>query len=534
MPIDHHIFLVLALLFAMLLLYMLSQKLNVSYPIFLVIGGLLIGFLPGVPRIALQPDIVFLLFLPPLLYEAAWFTAWHNFWRWRRSIASLALGLVILTSLAVAMVSNALIPDFTLALGFLLGGIISPPDAAAATSVLRGAEIPKRLATILEGESLVNDASSLIIFRFALAAVLTGHFVLQRAITDFFLVATLGILTGLAVAILFYCFHRFLPTTPSVDVILTIMAPYLMYLTAEQLHVSGVLAVVSGGLFMSSRSHKLFNYDSRIQANSIWNSLIFLLNGLVFILIGLQLPLIVEGLGQYSVREAIFYALVISAVTIVIRLLYVLPNALLPHLVNSKVRRMERRPPLKVVFLAGWAGMRGVVSLASALAIPLTLKNGQAFPNRNLILFITFVVILVTLVFQGLSMPLLVRWLKVKELDEHTPEEQQLAEIHLRMAKLSLKHLSSRYANEVASDAELNRLYGDLQLLVGNAQVSPSDDTQAKKLVEMKKRLSSIFLDLTRQRRNELERIRRENLYDSEVLLEYEYQLDLEEARMRI
>jgi CPA1 family monovalent cation:H+ antiporter len=530
MPIHYNILLVLALQFAMVLLFMLSQKLNVSYPIFLVIGGLLIGLIPGVPRITLQPDIVFLLFLPPLLYAAAWFTTWHNFWRWRSAIISLALGLVILTSLAVAIVSTALIPNFTLALGCVLGAIVSPPDAAAAVSVLKGVAIPKRLATILEGESLVNDASSLIVLRFALVAVLTGHFVLQRAITDFVLVAAMGILMGLAVALVFYCLHRFLPTTPSIDVLLTIMAPYLMYLTAEQFHFSGVLAVVSGGLFMSARSHKLFNYQSRIQTYSIWDSLIFLVNGLVFMLIGLQLPSIVDGLGQYSVREAIFYALVISAATIVIRLLYVVPNALLPAIFSAK----ERLPPLKVVFLAGWAGMRGVVSLASALAIPLTLTNNQPFPYRNLIQFITFVVILITLVFQGLSMPFLIRWLKVEELDEHIPEEQQLAEIRLRMGRLVLNYLSSRYADEVATNAKLNRFYGDLQLLVGNAQLLLSGETKAREQAKIDKDFDRIFLDLTTQRRNELERIRRERVYDTKVLLEYERQLDLEEARMRL
>jgi NhaP-type Na+/H+ or K+/H+ antiporter len=259
-----------------------------------------------------------------------------------------------------------------------------------------------------------------------------------------------------------------------------------------------------------------------------------LLNGLVFILIGLQLPLIIDGLGKYSVREAIFYALVISAATIVIRLLFVLPVALLPHIFSAKIRRMERVPSLKVIFLAGWAGMRGVVSLASALAIPLTLTNGEAFPHRNLILFITFIVILITLVFQGLSMPLLIRWLNVKDHDEHIPEEQQLAEIRLRMAKLSLNHLNSRYANDVVANARLNSFYRYLQSIVGNAQLSLSDEAQAKEDAEMKEHFNRIYLDLTTERRNELERIRREKVYDSEILREYEYLLDLEEARMRI
>lgn len=531
---HHTLLLVLALLFAMVLLFMLSQKLRISYPIFLVIGGLVIGLIPGIPRSQLDPEIVFMIFLPPLLYEAAWFTTWHNFWRWRRSIASLALGLVVLTSLAVAMISTAMIPGFTLALGFLLGGIISPPDAVAATSVLKDVEVPKRIMTILEGESLVNDASSLIVFRFALAAVLTGHFSMQEAVTDFFLAASMGIVTGLAVAMVFYCFHRYLPTTASIDVLLTVMAPYLMYLTAEQFHFSGVLAVVSGGLFLSIRSHVLFNYESRIQAYSIWSSLIFLLNGVVFILIGLQLPSIVDGLGQYSMREAIGYALTITAAAIILRILYIFPNAYLPYLFSARVRREIRRPPVKLVFLVGWAGMRGVVSLASALAVPLTLPGGEAFPHRNLILFITFVVILVTLVVQGLSMPLLLRVLKVEEIDEHRPEEEQLNEIHLRMAKLSLKHLSERYGNELAANPKLGHYHEDLRRLVARKEGDGQNEDGEKRLLAAKEIFNRVFLDLTRVKRDELNKIHKEKVYDQEVLREYEYRLDLEEAQRRL
>ena len=199
----------------------------------------------------MEPEIVFLIFLPPILYEAAWFTSWREFWRLKRAVSSLAFGLV-LTSVAVALISNAFIPGFTLALGFLLGGIISPPDAVCATSVLKGLNIPKRITGILEGESLVNDASSLIVFRFALAAVLTGEFVLEKAIVDFFVVAIMGIVIGVTIGVVIYKCHKYLPTNASIDTILTVLTPYVMYLVAEQFHFSGVLAVVSGGLFLSS------------------------------------------------------------------------------------------------------------------------------------------------------------------------------------------------------------------------------------------------------------------------------------------
>ena len=297
---QDNLLIILSLLFTVSMLSMLSQKLGISYPIFLVVAGLAIGFLPGIPPIRLQPDLVFLVFLPPLLYAAAWNTSWKDFWQSRRSISMLAFGLVIFTSATIAVVAHALIPDFSLAMGFLLGGIISPPDAVAATSVLQNLPVPKRVVTLLEGESLINDASSLIVFRFALAAITTGQFVLWKAGTDFFLVSIIGIIIGLAIAHVVYAVHRFLPTTPSIDTALTIISPYLMYIAAEHFHYSGVLAVVSGGLFLSFRSHEIFAYGSRIQIMPVWETLVFILNGLVFILIGLQLPDIISGLGQYS------------------------------------------------------------------------------------------------------------------------------------------------------------------------------------------------------------------------------------------
>lgn len=239
------------LLSAAFLLIMLAQKVKISYPIFLVIAGLGISYIPGIPPMSIDPEIIFLIFLPPLLYEAAWYTSWNDFWRWRRPISLLAFGLVIITSVAVAFLTSSMIPGFTLAMGFLLGGIVSPPDAIAATSVLKNIKVPKRITTILEGESLVNDASSLIVLRFALAAVITGQFSLSNAAGDFFLSTVMGIVIGLAVAHVLYLIHRFLPTTPSIDAAITLISPYFMYLAAEQFHFSGVMAVVSGGLFLS-------------------------------------------------------------------------------------------------------------------------------------------------------------------------------------------------------------------------------------------------------------------------------------------
>jgi len=230
---QNDLLLILSLLFAVSMLSMLSQKLRISYPIFLVIAGLIISLVPNVPHITLEPELVYIIFLPPLLYAAAWNTSWNEFWRYRRAISLLAFGLVIATSVFIAFAAHMMIPGFTLALGFLLGGIISPPDAVAATSVLQELKVPRRVVTILEGESLVNDASSLIVLSFALQAVKTGEFVLWKAVIDFFMVVIMGIVIGLAIAHIVYAIHKFLPTTPSIDTAISFITPYLMYITAE-------------------------------------------------------------------------------------------------------------------------------------------------------------------------------------------------------------------------------------------------------------------------------------------------------------
>jgi Na+/H+ antiporter len=526
---QDNLLLIISLLFVVSMLAMLSDKLRISYPILLVIAGLIIGFIPGILDITLDPDMVFIIFLPPLLYAAAWNTSWHDFWQFKRPITLLAFGLVILTATAVALTAYLMIPNCSLALGFLLGGIVSPPDAVAATSVLQNLKIPRRIVTILEGESLVNDASSLIVFRFALAAIFTGKFILWKAGVDFFLVVVMGILIGLAIAHIVYALHRWLPTSASIDTAITLISPYLMYITAEHFHYSGVLAVVSGGLFLSYRSHDIFDYNSRLQTQSVWNVLIFLLNGVVFILIGLQLPVVVRGLGEYSLQSAIFYGVVISLVTIIIRIAWVFPGAYLPRMLSRKIRATERNPGARNVFIIAWSGMRGVVSLASALAVPLTLTGEQAFPHRNLILFITFVVILVTLVLQGLSLPLMIRWLKIHSVGN---EEEQRLSLRLRMATAALDYINAEYPEESASIEAFHRLKSRYERMVEIAgkRLEKEESHDAPAFLP---RYRQLLLELVNIQRQELVRMRRENLYSEELIRGKEFELDLEEARFR-
>lgn len=528
---QENLLLILALLFVSSMLTMLSEKLKISYPIFLVIAGLLLSFIPGIPSITLEPELVFLVFLPPLLYAAAWNTSWQSFWQYRRSILLLAVGLVIFTSSAIALTSSLLIPDFSMPLGFLLGAIISPPDAVAAASVFQTMRMPKRVLTVLEGESLINDASSLIIFRVALTAVSTGQFFFWKAAGDFVLVAGAGILIGLAIAHILYAVHRFLPTTPGVDTALTIISPYIMYIAAEHFHFSGVMAVVSGGLFLSFRAHELFSYNSRIQTYSFWQTITFLLNSVVFILIGLQLPAVVSDLGNYSLKQAIGYGILISIITILLRMAWIFPGAYLPRLLSRRIRKNEKRPSWQSVFVVGWSGMRGVVSLASALAIPVMLSPHQGFPHRSLILFITFVVILVTLVLQGLSLPRVIRILGVKDDEAEAVEEQEL-EMRLRLANAALDYMQSEHGDALGDVDAFHRLRERYERMIAltNKRLLKEEETQASG--GFLPRYRHMLVEIVRIRREELQKMRGEGKYDDELIRSKEWELDLEEARL--
>src|SRR5260370_18899799 len=278
------------LILIILALVMIANKLKLAYPILLVLGGLALSFTSSFSNITIDPDLIFFIFLPPLLYEAAWQTSWKEFWRWKRVIMSFAFPIVILTSCVVAFSSYALIPGFTLALGFLLGGIVSPPDAISATAVMRQVNAPRILVSVAEGESLLNDASSLIVFRFALAAVITGQFHFSEAAGSFFLVIIMGTVIGLVIGFIFYGIHRYLPTTPSIEIVLSFVAPYCMYYFAERFHFSGVLAVGAGGLLLSSKSPDMLTYPSPGQGLNSLSTITFGFHGLCFFLFGLPLP----------------------------------------------------------------------------------------------------------------------------------------------------------------------------------------------------------------------------------------------------
>ena len=508
-----------------LALIMLANKLRLAYPIVLVLGGLALSFTDEFSSITIEPELVFLIFLPPLLYEAAWAISWKEFWRWRRVITSFAFPIVILTSCVIALVSNALIPGFTLALGFLLGGIISPPDAISATTIMRQVDVPKSLVSIAEGESLLNDASSLIVLRFALAAVVTGQFSVQQAAGSFALVVFMGIGIGLLVGGIFYAIHRWLPTTTSIEIVLTLVTPYCMYYAAEHFHFSGVLAVVSGGLLLSNKRQSMLTYQSRIQGVNVWSSLVFVMNGLIFMLIGLQLPPIVRQLGDISLSSAIGYGLAISVVLMLTRLACTFGAALFTRFISRFITVAQADPGWRNPLVLGWAGMRGVVSLAAALSIPLVVSAGHPFPLRNLILFITFVVILVTLVFQGLTLPWLIR--QVKPEDDAVPEEQQETFIQQTIARESLQFLEETgLSNEHLANLH-ERLTLDLRLL--DKEQAEEADMSTKARIAYQRTYLSL---LDRQRMRLLEMNHQPDI-DEELIRKELSLIDLEEVKIR-
>jgi len=514
----------LSLIVAIVLIIMLANKIKIAYPVLLVIAGLLISFIPGIPMLHIDPELIFFIFLPPLLYDASWAISWKELWRWRRIISSFAFVVVFLTAMAVAFFANSYIPGFSLALGFLLGGIVSPPDAVSAGAILKFVKVPKRLSSILEGESLLNDASSLIIFRFALIAVATGQFVWYEAALNFSWMLVGGIGIGLLVAWIFMKAHKHLPTDASMDTVFTLVTPYVIYIAAEEIHSSGVLAVVSGGLLQAYHRYEFLSSSSRLRGVNVWESLIFVMNGLVFMIIGLELPEIVSGLGEVSLSSAICYGLLITAVLVVARILSAFGAVITTLIARNFITVADAsNPGMKTPLLLGWTGMRGVVSLAAALSIPVQMADGTAFPERNLILFITFVVILTTLVVQGLTLPYLISKIELPQWDDYLPEEEADIYIKKQLSAHAVKYLRTNCAEQLDEHHVLQKFIGKLE-----ESGRLADDSV------IAEEIKSIYLDVITQQRQWLLKNTANQHLDDEVIRKFLRRLDIEEEKLKI
>lgn len=516
------------LVFIICLLTMLSKKLKVAYPIILVLAGLLLSFVPSMPRIEINPERIFILVLPPLLYEAALTISWKELCRWRRIISCFAFIVVFVTACSVAFVANHFIPGFSIALGFLLGGIVSPPDAVSAQAIMGFVKVPKRFSTVIEGESLFNDASSLIIMKFALIAIGTGQFVWYEAAGSFVWMIAGGVGVGVLVAWLLRQFHRFFNTDVNIDVVLTLIIPYVMYLTAEGVEASGVIAVVSGGLYMNSHNYKIYSSSSRLSARNVWSNFGFLLNGIVFLIIGLDLPEIVTTIEAdgISIVTATGYGLLITAALIVVRLLCAYGALAVTMVMRNFINVADPNYyGLKAPLILGWTGMRGVVSLAAALSIPLTITSqGWPFPERSMIIYITFIVILVTLLLQGLTLPVIIRHTHFPEFHDHIPTEEANKIIRKGMAEVSLNYIRS---NTSCSDVHTSKM---LQNMVRHWQEQVDSDAS----LPLYGPALEVYCQILHAQRDYLYDLNKQHPdIDEDVIRHYQYRIDLEEERLK-
>lgn len=517
---------VLALLVIVTALVTLARKFSYPYPIVLVLGGLLLGFVPGLPEVRLDPKIVFLLFLPPILYSAAVFTSFRQFRANLRPISLLAVGLVLTTTVAIAAVAHATIAGLTWPEAFALGAIVSPPDAVAATAITRKLGVPQRIVTILEGESLVNDATAIIAYRMAVAAAMTGVFSLPEAALQFVTVTVGGVAVGLAVGWVAARARRRVNDAP-VQITLSLLTPFAAYLPAEALGVSGVLAVVTTGLYIGGTQLQL-SPGTKLQALAVWEVVVFLLNGFIFILIGLQLPGIMAGLSDYPLLRLVGYAALISLTAVVVRFLWVFPAGYLPRLLSRRLRERDPYPGWRNVTVVAWIGMRGVVSLAAAFSLPFTLSGGNPFPQRELILFLTFGVIVATLVLQGLSLPWLLRTLGVVDAKAQAREERKA---RLEAAQAAIARLEQLAAENGDHAEHLDRLRWRYERR--NRRLALDLQAPENELCEMTSgAYERLRRDVLNAERDVIRRLRDEGAISDEVMLRIDRELDLEETRV--
>ncbi|HEV8190923.1 MAG TPA: Na+/H+ antiporter [Ktedonobacterales bacterium] len=521
---------VFTLLVAVVMLASLATRLRVPYAILLVLGGLVLGFVPGLPTVTLDPALVLFLFLPPLIYSSAWFTPWRDFHADLRAILLLAVGLVLTCTTLVAVVAHAAL-GLAWPVAFLLGALVSPTDAVAASAIMQRLGVARRVVTIVEGESMVNDATGLVIYRFAVAAVVTGGFSLWQASWQFVVVSAGGVLIGLLIAWPVAWLHRRLDDAPR-EITLTLLTPFAAYLLADALGASGVLAVLSAGLYLSRQSSTFFSPNTRLQADAVWTVLVFLFNGLVFILLGLQLHGLLGGLTRPSAAELVGAVTLVSAVVIAARLAWVAVATSVQRLLAHYSLITYRWGGWRNATLVGWSGMRGAVSLAAALALPLALPSGTPFPARSQLIAVTFGVILVTLVGQGLSLPPLIRALGVR------PDGQ--AEQDLLFARRALTEAALARLEELAGTDDIpqtvvadQRAHLEQQL---DRLAIPTDDSGDRKDGSGGERQAGTWVAARRLRREVISAqrftlitLRNQGKIADEVVRRLERDLDLEE-----
>jgi monovalent cation/hydrogen antiporter len=524
---THDQLVLLVLLVGLAALLIASPAVRIPYPIFLVLGGLALGFVPGVPTLSLPPEVVLVAVLPPLLYISAFFTSVRDLRANSQAIGILAVGLVVATTVTVAVVAHAAINGLPWSAAFVLGAVIAPTDPLASTAIMRRLGVPRRLVSVVESESLVNDGTALVLYRVAVVAAVSGSFSVWDASWRFVWSVVGGIGIGLAVGFLTAQVRRRLDNPP-VEVTISLMTGYLAFIPASAASASGVLAVVAAGIYLGFLTPELTSVQTRLQGTAVWEILVFVLNALVFALVGLQLSRILDTLTGRTAGELIRYALLITGTVIVTRIIWVPIFSHLPRLLWGSTRHAAK--PLSHSFLVSWSGLRGAVSLAAALAIPLSTDAGRSFPDRDLIIFLTFCVILGTLVLQGLSLPMLIRMLRIEP--DHK-EEREDAEARIRAAEAAIDRLDQLLEEDWVREDTAERLRG-LYGFRRNRFASRFDDESDGAIEEQSQSYQRLRRELLDAERAAVTQLGREGVISGDVVNRVRRDLDLEDARLDV
>jgi monovalent cation/hydrogen antiporter len=508
----------------------LVPKLRVPYPILLVVGGLALGFAPGLPAVELPPDLVLVGVLPPLLYGAAFFTSLRDLRANVRPVSLLSVGLVLLTMTVVAVVAHSIVPGLPWPAAFVLGAVVSPTDPIAAIAIMQRLGVPRRISSIIEGESLVNDGTALVVYRVAVAAAVTGTFSLLEAGLSFVANVVGGVAVGLAVGWIVRQVRRRLDF-PVAEVTISLLTGYFAYIPAELLGVSAVIAAVTSGIYLGWHTPELTTPEVRLMGESAWEIVTFSVNAILFTLIGLQLPVVLDELEPYAAVDLLWWGLAVWLTVLAVRALWVYPAAKLPRLLRPALAARDPMPPPASLVLITWSGMRGGVSLAAALAVPLTIDVGEPFPGRSLILFLTFAVILGSLVVQGLTLPGVIRLLRLEDDSQDDAREEAHARIHAAgAALLRLEELVDE--DWVRPDtAERIRAGYNFRRDRFSARLDGGDDGSIEARSQDFQRLRRELLNAERQA---LEGLRRSGEISEDVARRVYRDLDLEDARLEI
>jgi Na+/H+ antiporter len=511
-------------------LNVVAQRLSIPYPIVLVLGGIVVGALPGVPNVALNPDLVLVIFLPPLLYSAGVFADLRALRDNLRPILLLSIGLVLLTTVVVAIIAHEVI-GLSWALAFALGAIVSPTDPTAATTIMRNLSVPRAVVNVIEGESLVNDATALVVYRVAVSAAVGGSFSASEAALELVGAAVGGIAIGIVVGYVIAAIRRRVDDTTT-QLTISLLTGYAAFVPAAAVGASGVLAVVTAGLWIGWQTPTLLAPQTRLESNAMWRILIFLLNATLFMLIGLQLPVILDGVSNRSAGELIGYAALICATVIGTRFVW---NFTAPYVVRALDRRPQqrlRRVGWRVRVVSAWSGMRGAVSLAAALALPLRTDAGAPLADRDLILFMTYALVVMTIVGQGLTLPLLIRWLGVHE--DGSAEEHEELRARLVAAEAALRCLDEVEEEGWAREDTLERMRGLYRFRQRRFKVRAGKMEDEEGIEDRSLSYQRLIHVVSTAQRQAVVELRNSGDISSDVMHRLERELDLEESRLEI